>query len=44
MGRPDYDDATAGGSDDAVVKPGDAIGWLQHGLDPDDVEHRGRHK
>lgn len=40
MGRPDYDDAIAGGYEDAPSQ-GDTTGWLQHGQDSDGVEFRG---
>jgi len=41
MGRPDYDDATAGGSDEPSTTQGDTTGWLQHGEDQDGLELRG---
>lgn len=41
MGRPSYDDATAGGSDESSTTQGDTTGWLQHGDDQDGVELRG---
>lgn len=42
MGRPNYDDAVAGGSDEEPANTqGDTTGWLQHGQDPDDIEFRG---
>lgn len=40
MGRPDYDDAIAGGNNDSSTS-GDSTGWLQHGQDSDGVEFRG---
>lgn len=40
MGRPDYDDVTAGGNEEPSATQCDTTGWLQHGQDPDDVEYR----
>lgn len=40
MGRPDFDDATAGGPYEPDTTQTDTTGWLQHGQDPDDREYR----
>lgn len=41
MGRPNYDDATAGGSEEPSTTQGDTTGCLQHGDDQAGVEFRG---
>lgn len=41
MGRPDYEDATAGGNAGPTTQES-TTGWLQHGEDPGAIEHRRR--
>lgn len=41
MGRPEYDDAAAGGNNDSHhATAGDSTGWFQHGQDLDDIQTR----
>lgn len=43
MGRPDYDDATAGDDDHEIFDVhGDTTGWLQHGQSQDEKQSRER--
>lgn len=42
MGRPDYDDSSAGDDDgqDLPNTQADTTGWLQHGRDSDNIQTR----